>query len=96
VIQSPEFFQDGGAYFTGVWRQAEDSEPAGQTQILESLCQGKKNIAQLAADTLLSAHQIEAAIQTLESHDVIQRDQEGCHTFTVELMRRWVQQRQTT
>ncbi|MGD1906187.1 MAG: AAA family ATPase, partial [Leptolyngbyaceae cyanobacterium] len=93
VINSPEFFQDGGAYFTGVWRQAEDSAPAGQTQILTALSQGSKNLEQLAAETTLSGRSLEAAVQTLQSHDVIQQDRAGGYSFTVELMRRWVQQR---
>jgi hypothetical protein len=39
VIATPEFFRDGDAYFTGVWVQAERSEPPGQTIVLRALAQ---------------------------------------------------------
>jgi energy-coupling factor transporter ATP-binding protein EcfA2 len=93
VIHSPEFFQDGGAYFTGVWGQAEDSEPAGQTQVLKALCQDAKTLADLATSTGLSTQQVEAALATLTTHDVVRATETGEYTFTVELMRRWVEQR---
>ena len=94
VIDSPEFFQDGGAYFTGVWRQAEDSDPPRQPEILTALCEQQRSIPELAAATGLDLEQVAAAIQTLTSHDVIHATESGHYTFTVELMRRWVQQRQ--
>ncbi|MEO0488240.1 MAG: ATP-binding protein, partial [Cyanobacteria bacterium J06659_2] len=93
VIQSPEFFQDGGAYFTGVWRQAEDNDPTEQTEILQALCKGEKSLAELAATTRLSTEAVTDAIQTLQAHDVIQPTNNSRYAFTVELMRRWVQQR---
>jgi hypothetical protein len=93
VIESPEFFQDGGAYFTGVWGQAEDSDPEGQTKVLEVLCQDTKTLAEISADTGLSPQQVEAALETLKSHDVVRVSENVVYTFTVELMRRWVQQR---
>jgi hypothetical protein len=93
VIHSPEFFQDGGAYFTGVWGQAEDSEPAGQTQVLKALCQDAKTLADLATSTGLSNQQAEAALATLTTHDVVRATETGEYAFTVELMRRWVEQR---
>ncbi len=91
VINSPEFFQDGGAYFTGVWRQAEDSQPPEQTQILKALAEGEKPFPELIADTGLSGAQIEASLKTLQDHDVVQSTVAGSYSFTVELMRRWVQ-----
>lgn len=33
VIDAPEFYRDGDAYFTGVWRQAETSAPLGQYDV---------------------------------------------------------------
>jgi DNA-binding transcriptional ArsR family regulator len=91
VINSPEFFQDGGAYFTGVWRQAEDSEPPEQAQILTALAEGEKSFTELIAGTGLSELQVTAALKTLQDHDVVQSAMEGSYSFTVELMRRWVQ-----
>lgn len=93
VIQSPEFFQDGGAYFMGIWRQAEDSPPPGQTTLLIALCQGAPSVTDLIAATGMSCEQVEMAISTLENHDVIHRLDGDRYAFTVELMRRWVQQR---
>ena len=91
VINSPEFFQDGGAYFTGVWRQAEDSEPPEQTPILKALAEGEKSFTELIAGTGLSELQVTAALKTLQDHDVVQSTVAGSYSFTVELMRRWVQ-----
>jgi hypothetical protein len=90
VINSPEFFQDGGAYFTGVWRQAEDSQPPEQPQILTALAEGEKSFTELIAGTGLSELQVTAALKTLQDHDVVQSAMEGSYSFTVELMRRWV------
>jgi predicted Rossmann fold nucleotide-binding protein DprA/Smf involved in DNA uptake len=92
VIQSSEFFQDGGAYFTGVWGQAED-QPPGQTQILKALCQESKDVSQLVGETGLSTETVKAALKTLEDHDVVGSTEAQRYTFRVELMRRWVQHR---
>jgi len=93
VIQSPEFFQDGGPYFTGVWHQAEDSEPPGQLEILFQLCQGDRSVSELVEATGLAHEQVDAALATLICHDVIHATEAGRYAFTVELMRRWVQRR---
>jgi len=37
VVNAPEFYRDGDAYFTGVWQQAEASNPPGQTVVLRVL-----------------------------------------------------------
>jgi len=37
VVNAPEFYRDGDAYFTGVWRQAETSDPPEQTAVLRAL-----------------------------------------------------------
>lgn len=42
VIATPEFYRDGDAYFTGVWVQAERSEPPGQTAVLRVLAKPTK------------------------------------------------------
>lgn len=92
MIDSPTLFQDGGAYFTGVWRQAETSEPPGQTDLLQALSDRPLTLPELVAATGLSPDAVTNALKTLYDHDVV--IQEGDRLgFTVELMRRWVQQR---
>ncbi|MFN9660422.1 MAG: hypothetical protein ACK6BC_08625 [Cyanobacteriota bacterium] len=95
VIESPDFFQDGEAYFNGVWKQAEQAPP-GQQAVLLALSQGPGELGQLAEQTGLSAAELEAALQTLEAHDVVTRREGKRYTFTVELMRRWVRQGDAT
>ncbi|MEM9215245.1 MAG: ATP-binding protein [Cyanobacteria bacterium P01_F01_bin.150] len=93
VIFSKTFFQDGGAYFSGVWSQAQHSEPDGQTTLLDALANGNKTIDELAIATDLSIPEVTAALKTLENHDVVTQDDDMRYGFTVELMRRWVAQR---
>jgi len=92
VIESPDFFQDGSAYFNGVWKQAEDA-PLGQHTVLLILSEGAKDLAQLADQTGLSAPELSEALQTLEAHDVVSLSTSQAYTITVELMRRWLAQR---
>jgi hypothetical protein len=92
VINTPEFYRDGNAYFNGVWVQAENSEPAGQTAILEALSHAGLSLSQIANQTGLSCDRVQSAIETLQRHDVI-KQQDGQYVYTVELMRRWVAQR---
>ena len=92
VINTPEFYRDGNAYFNGVWVQAENSEPPGQTAILEALCQAGLSITEIAEKTGLSCDRIQSALLTLQRHDVIKQQNEQ-YVYTVELMRRWVAQR---
>lgn len=93
VIQSPSFFEDGDAYFNGVWAQAHD-EPPGQQAILRALAPGPANREMLASRTGLAAAALGAALHTLEQHDVVQNGGEQGYGFTVELMRLWVLQHQ--
>ncbi|TVQ19901.1 MAG: MarR family transcriptional regulator [Leptolyngbya sp. DLM2.Bin15] len=92
VIDSSALFQDGGAYFTGVWRQAETSEPLGQIDLLQALSAGPLTLPELVAATGLSPDAVTAALKTLCDHDVVVQEGDRLQ-FTVELMRRWVQQR---
>ncbi len=94
VIAAPEFFRDGDAYFTGVWRQAEVSAPAGQTAALTALVAGVLSAEELAASTGLTLPAALAALEALAAHDVVLQ-QSGGWAFTVELMRRWVAARKT-
>ncbi|MEA5501202.1 ATP-binding protein [Limnoraphis robusta] len=92
VINSPEFSRDINAYCEGVWVQAKDSQPDGQLEILKQLCNQQMSLAELAEITHLSLEETEAALETLKKHDVIVQNQNK-YVYTVELMRRWVQQR---
>jgi hypothetical protein len=95
IIASPEFFEDGLAYFSGVWAQANDSPP-GQHSILKALAAGPASQAQLTKLTVLPAENLTAALATLVAHDVIALGTDGEYSFTVALMRRWVGQRLAT
>jgi hypothetical protein len=96
VINAPEVFRDGNAYFHGVWVQAEDS-PDCQPLILESICNTVpgKSLAKIIRETGLSSDKVRAALDTLRRHDVIV-EREGKYAFAVELMRRWVAQRKVS
>ncbi|HBL13678.1 MAG TPA: hypothetical protein DD379_20230 [Cyanobacteria bacterium UBA11162] len=89
IINNPDFYSDGNAYFTGIWRQAEKSSPPGQLQILRKLCNKELSPLQLEQETTLSLEEVQAALQTLQAHDVI-REQDGCYGYTVKLMQEWV------
>ena len=93
VINAPEFYRDGNAYFNGVWVQAEKSEPVGQIAILAALSQTQTGLSltEICDRTALNSDQVQAALETLQRHDVIVQQQEQ-YVYTVELMRRWVAQ----
>jgi hypothetical protein len=92
VINAPEFYRDGDAYFTGVWRQAVTSAPSGQTLVLHALAQSEvgMKVEEIASRTNLSPQEITAALATLTRHDVVAETDNGWR-FTVELMHRWVE-----
>lgn len=96
VINAPEFYRDGDAYFTGVWRQAETSEPPGQTAVLNALAQSKAGmeVEEITSRANLSPQEITAALETLARHDVVVETDDGWR-FTVELMHRWVKNQGT-
>ena len=56
VISAPEFYRDGDAYFTGVWRQAEASPPPGQTPVLDVLADSETGmpVEQIAGQARLT------------------------------------------
>ncbi|MFQ5612694.1 MAG: hypothetical protein ACE5H9_11240 [Anaerolineae bacterium] len=93
VISAPEFYRDGDAYFTGVWRQVETSQPAGQAQVLRALAHSEAGLTpeQILDCSDLAPAQAEEALSALVRHDVV-RQVDGRWGFTVELMRRWVEQ----
>jgi hypothetical protein len=100
VMTAPEFFRDGNAYFTGVWMQAEKSEPAGQTAVLRVLArltegEGRTTeVGEITEQAQLSLEQTQRALDALARHDVVMQENMRWR-FTVELMRRWVAQKDT-
>lgn len=91
VISAPEFFRDGDAYFTGVWRQAKTGAAPGQTALLRTLAQAEAGLTsdQIAAQAGLSPAETGRALEELARHDIVMQTESGWR-FTVELMRRWV------
>jgi len=93
IISVPEFYRDGDAYFTGVWVQAEKSEPPGQTAALRVLARSEAGmpVEETARDARLPLKDTQRALETLARHDVVMQEKDRWK-FTVELMRRWVAQ----
>ncbi|MEM7556558.1 MAG: ATP-binding protein [Cyanobacteria bacterium P01_A01_bin.84] len=89
-VVSKNFFQQGRYYFEGVWGQAAQDTP-GQRAIIIAVAPHPQGITkdELISVTGLIREQINAAIATLERHDVIQ-ELEGNYRIIVELFRRWV------
>lgn len=108
IINSAELYRDGDAYFSGVWRLTEQGVP-GQQAILRALTLDPATTEELANLTGLSLEETLDALRVLRRHDVIQRIDEvyisysdtpdeiltiDMWDFAVELMRRWVAQRE--
>lgn len=89
IIDSDEFYQDGSAYFNGVWGQAEETDPTGQLEILKALTSSPLSFTELMNETHFDSNRIQEAVETLERHDVLE-ESDGKYGYTVELMRRWV------
>jgi hypothetical protein len=91
VIGAPEFYRDGDAYFTGVWRQAEASPPPGQTAVLHALAGSEAGVPveEIVERAGLTLEEAGGALNTLKRHDVAVEGNRRWQ-FTVELMRRWV------
>jgi AAA+ ATPase superfamily predicted ATPase len=93
VINNPDFYSDGNAYFTGIWRQAEKSSPADeQLKILRKLCYKELSPLQLEQETTLNLEQVQATLKTLQDHDVIV-ERDGYYGYTVKLMQEWVKRK---
>lgn len=100
VIGAPEFYRDGDAYFTGVWRQAEKSGPGGQIEVLRVLAEHPEGLTIGQMTTIPEAGNsascrsfqegLPGILDALRRHDVIVQADDGRWQFTVELMRRWV------
>jgi CRP-like cAMP-binding protein len=104
IINSPDFYDEGDAYFAGIWRLAENRS-TGQRAILTVLAKGRATTDTLASLTGLSVEQTMIALRTLRRHDIVRRIDEfylsysnqpeniltdDMWDFTVELMRRWI------
>ncbi len=100
IISHPEFNLNGSRYFNGVWQQAECKEMTnkmeGQTKVLEVLChKNSMSFNQLIKATNFDEKKLTQALTALKNHDVI-KEESGYYSYTVELMRRWVQQKTQT
>ena len=89
IINTPEFYLEGSAYFQGIWEQAENSEPTGQLEILQVLSRAALSAEELVSATHLSIEEVTGAIKTLEKHDVIFLEAQR-YSYTVKLMQNWV------
>jgi len=90
VVADPQFYQQGDAYFRGIWAQAGEAPP-GQHVLLQVLAPHTNGLDQttLKQHSGLDSATCSAALAALSRHDVIVC-QEGMCCYSVELMRRWV------
>jgi hypothetical protein len=92
VVNSPEFYDLGRQYFTGVWGQAGRGE-AGQQKVLQALAAGPEDAGlsfqELLTATGLDEFTLKSALKALNRHDVIQ-EEAGRYRIIVPLMHRWV------
>lgn len=90
LIESAEFYTIDNAYFQGVWLQALHGQPSGQASILQQLAHQPRSKSQLLESMDLPEAALNDALQALQNHDVLRCENEML-TYTVALMRRWVQ-----
>jgi hypothetical protein len=86
IITEPNFFNDGNAYFRGIWEQAQETSGPTQLAILRELA-----IAPAATLQAQAAEDFALALDLLLTHDVIHQDDQSRYSYRVELMRQWVQ-----
>jgi hypothetical protein len=86
IITEPNFFNDGNAYFRGIWEQAQETSGPTQLAILRELATAPT--ANLQAQ---EAEDFALALDLLLTHDVIHQDDQSRYSYRVELMRQWVQ-----
>jgi hypothetical protein len=91
VVADKQFYQQGDAYFRGIWEQAGEAPP-GQHALLQALATYADGLDQIPLQQVsgLDGDRFQAALEALCHHDVIVCEREICR-YTVELMRRWVQ-----
>ncbi len=90
VVDEPQFYQQGDAYFRGIWSQA-DEAPPGQHRLLQALAPHAEGLTIQALQDAsgLDAETRAAALPALRRHDVVVCEEEPCR-YRVELLRRWV------
>jgi hypothetical protein len=93
VLESPAFYREGDAYFSGVWSQVIASEPSGQSTVLVELCNHNLSENQLLEGTSFNCQELQSILEVLQRHDVLKRVG-SYYTYQVELMRRWVKKTQ--
>ena len=95
VIESPEFYRDANAYFTGVWQQAASTLPQDQTCLLTLLAAHERGMStvEVARCTGFSLARAESILQALKRHDVVELRGAEWH-LSVELMRFWLLRQQ--
>jgi len=99
IIDTPDFYRTGGAYFQGIWAQASE-DPPGQQALLQLLASGPVMTDSLVEGSGLALDGVVAALTKLEQHDVLYRSGQvdpleairlaDEWNFSVELMQRWV------
>ena len=97
VVNDPQFFKRGRYYFDGVWSQAAQGA-SGQQMILQILAPHSeglncREVAYYISSRDIDEKNLQAALNTLKRHDVIQ-ETDGRWYIIVELFRRWVLQLQ--
>ncbi len=95
VVNNTEFFKRGRYYFDGVWSQAEQGAE-GQQAILRVLAPHPQGLSYEDVIGEVSREGfdeeiLQAAIKTLQRHDVIEENQQRL-CIIVELFRRWLVQ----
>ncbi len=88
IINSPTFFSQGHAYFSGIWSQASEQHGPTQQAILRALSQPTE--VELLREVQLLENYAEALV-LLQRHDIIHRVDDR-DQFVVPLMERWVAQ----
>lgn len=94
VVDAPQLFSQGAYYFEGVWRHAGEigSELAAILSTLARAAEGMSS-SQLALLTGLSAATLQPSLEALRRRDVVRQEGEQ-YRIAVELMRRWIVERQ--
>ncbi|NER84442.1 MAG: ATP-binding protein, partial [Leptolyngbya sp. SIO1D8] len=90
VTDSPEFFNRGRYYFTGVWDQAGREVPQ-QQHVLQVLAPHRSGLSlkDLEKQTQLDVATLNAALDLLRRHDVVQVSADQVRII-VELFRCWL------
>lgn len=90
ITSDRTLFINGRYYFTGVWQQAAHA-PTGQQAILSAIAPFPEGLPRTALLQYLDSAALDAALESLQRHDVIHEvNQNWC--IKVELFRRWVVQ----